>query len=483
MDKTAVILVDTIASSYIKQPLNSKNQSSWEIVREKADLLGFTTYAFSKEDRPGFLAFGGDLYSLLHQMDASLTPASHYLFLHTHMPLVDLGLCRALLKAHVANLADYSFAEHYPAGFAPFVLSHSTFKKLLMLSKGNNAPYDENILEKFIHQDINAYDVEILLAPEDMRFIRDAFVITDKRSFSLVQSLIDLEIKADNLLEVFRDNPALLRPLPTLVNIELTSQADAYPLYSAFPLQNQGKGHMDTETLGKILQELSDWAQNAVVDLSGMGDPALHSHGQGILGQLALYPDFRYFFTSRGSQRVFLEEALSLLPQLTVILSLDAADDPSYQIVWGKGDFHAIEETAATLLEKFPGRVYLQFTRMRENEDSLDAFFQRFRVFKDYLLVNKYNSFCNSLPDRKVVDLSPLTRFPCWKLQRELYIHWDGSVSLCAQDFEKLNVLGKWGEKSLKEIWGEMNLIYLSHWQKQYPGLCKNCDEWYIFNF
>ena len=240
---------------------------------------------------------------------------------------------------------------------------------------------------------------------------------------------------------------------------------------------------MDKSMLGKILEELSDWAQNAVVDFSGLGDPALHPQGLELLKQLEKFSAFRYVLTSRGSQRAFLEGALGLLPQLTVIISLDAADDASYQAVWGKGDFHAIEETAATLLEKFPGRVYLQFTRMRENEEALDAFFQRFRVFKDYLLVSKYNSFCNSLPERKVVDLSPLTRFPCWKLQRELFIHWDGSVSLCSQDFEKLNVLAQWDKKSLKEIWQEMNLIYLSHWQKQYPGLCKNCDEWYIFNF
>ena len=59
-------------------------------------------------------------------------------------------------------------------------------------------------------------------------------------------------------------------------------------------------------------------------------------------------------------------------------------------------------------------------TRMEENEEWIEKFLESWRAFKDRILIQKYNNFCKAFENKKVVDLSPLKRFACWKLQREM---------------------------------------------------------------
>ncbi|HOV62266.1 MAG TPA: SPASM domain-containing protein, partial [Spirochaetia bacterium] len=90
---------------------------------------------------------------------------------------------------------------------------------------------------------------------------------------------------------------------------------------------------------------------------------------------------------------------------------------------------------------------------------------------------------CGLLPERKVTDLSPLMRFPCWHLKRDLSVLLDGTVILCREDIRKDHVLGNILSRPIDEIWRKGDEFYAAHIEKSYHELCRTCDEYYTFNF
>jgi spiro-SPASM protein len=87
------------------------------------------------------------------------------------------------------------------------------------------------------------------------------------------------------------------------------------------------------------------------------------------------------------------------------------------------------------------------------------------------------------LPQRKVTDLSPLDRFPCRHLQRDLSVLLDGTVPLCREDIHKTTVLGNLLTGSLEAIWEKGAPHYRRQLAKNYTAICGKCDEYYTYNF
>jgi spiro-SPASM protein len=87
------------------------------------------------------------------------------------------------------------------------------------------------------------------------------------------------------------------------------------------------------------------------------------------------------------------------------------------------------------------------------------------------------------LPDRKVADLSPLQRFPCWHLKRDMPILIDGTVPLCREDVRAGTRWGNAFDDDLAAIWGRGLELCAAHLSSKYPGICAGCDEYYTYNF
>jgi spiro-SPASM protein len=163
-------------------------------------------------------------------------------------------------------------------------------------------------------------------------------------------------------------------------------------------------------------------------------------------------------------------------------VSLDSEDPGLYESLRGERRDEALA-TVQTLLRLFPGRVYPQAVRMKENEEDLEGFYRHWKKEAGNVIIQKYDHFCGLLPDRRVTDLSPLKRFPCWHLKRDVSVLLDGRVPLCREDLEAENCLGNIFEESLEEIWRRGEPFYRRHLSTEYPPLCVQCDEYYTFNF
>lgn len=61
----------------------------------------------------------------------------------------------------------------------------------------------------------------------------------------------------------------------------------------------------------------------------------------------------------------------------------------------------------------------------------------------------------------------------------------DGDSSFCKQDIDGENSYGNINSESLPEIWNRQKKSFINDYAGNFPEKpqCKDCDEWYTFNF
>ena len=82
------------------------------------------------------------------------------------------------------------------------------------------------------------------------------------------------------------------------------------------------------------------------------------------------------------------------------------------------------------------------------------------------------------LADKKVVDLAPLERIPCFHLRRELYINVDGNVPACMYSRYKSNICDLKVE-SIQKVIEKLRELYKKNTKKDYIDFCSNCNDYY----
>ena len=99
-------------------------------------------------------------------------------------------------------------------------------------------------------------------------------------------------------------------------------------------------------------------------------------------------------------------------------------------------------------------------------------------------LLQKYNSYIGLMPEKRVSDMTPLERFFCWHLRRDLYIRADGNASFCKQDIHSEKIRGNLKTENLDIIWKTTVTDWKNNYCNAYPEKpnCENCDEYYTFN-
>ncbi|MEI6126944.1 MAG: radical SAM protein, partial [Pseudomonadota bacterium] len=73
---------------------------------------------------------------------------------------------------------------------------------------------------------------------------------------------------------------------------------------------------------------------------------------------------------------------------------------------------------------------------------------------------------------------APIRFSPCSYLWSSLHVLWDGTIVACTSDFFGTNILGKFPDKSLKQIWNDapMQQFRKAMLQKVYLSYNKNCE-------
>jgi spiro-SPASM protein len=429
--------------------------------------------------------------SLLEEIAAAAKPFQDVFYFFADCPLLDRELSLRMHASHRRYWADYTFADGYPYGLTPEILTRETVDRLRGMAPADGAPAaDRETLFTVIKKDINSFDIETEVSPVDMRMLRVSLCADTERNYLLLTRLVAKGARdATGVCDILSRNQDLLRTLPAFFPIQIVERCPHACSYCPYPLFGgkilEKPGSMPVDSFTGLVRRISAFAGDAVIDISLWGEPAFHPAILDIARAALSAPGVDLVIETSGvgwQPGVLRQFRDSLERTPTWIVSLDAATEDMYRKLRGDG-FAEANRTAEELLVLFPGRAWVQAVRMKENEQDLDVFYRTWKAKTENVIVQKYDSFAGFLPDRTVADLSPLKRFPCWHLKRDMAILLDGTVPLCREDIRAETPLGNAFREELAAIWDRARDIYRGHVDGRYPALCARCDEYYTYNY
>ena len=436
-------------------------------------------------------------------------------FVFADCPFLDPVLAGALAERHTRFAAEYSYADGFPYGLAPEILSSRTAAILVKILGDDDGPVERDMLFSVIQKDINAFDIETEISQIDHRCHRISLSADSKRNLLLLENFYkaggDKIPQAKDAEQIIEKQPEILRTLPVFYPVQVYGgcpQKCALCPYPLFADVIANKNYMTCEKFELLLDKIIDFSGDAVIDLSLWGDLSLHPEKMKLIEAVLSRRELSLVIETSGIgwKTDELESAASVAKisrnkgngaqnkfpsALSWIVSLDTTDSGRYLQLRGAG-FAEAENCAKKLLSLFPDDCYVQAVRFRGSEDDTQKFY---RYWKDAspkneknIIIQKYDDFCSVLEKKQASDISPVIRQCCWHIMRDFPVLIDGSVPLCREDLaylkgEKEKILGNAFTESLEVIWRKGDKYYREQCKKNYPKLCENCDEYYTYNF
>ena len=447
--------------------------------------------------------------SLLEELSKLSKGEYHIYFAWADCPLLDPCLAKKLFERHLRFSAEYSYADGWPYGLAPEILSPGTAGILANIAGEDNDPVERDSLFAVLQKDINSFDIETEISPVDLRPWRISLSADSPLNLFLMERLINAGLKThEDAEKLVTEKQELLRSLPAFFNIQVSSACPQS--CSICPWPNHGEDikskydFMPKSDFAVLLDKIEAFAGEGIISTSLWGEIALHPEKMELIKMVLERPAFSLIIETAGIGwiRSDLEELSGLAAKaparlshscpspLSWIVSLDAHSPEIYNEIRGNG-FAEANSCAKSLLSLFPGNAYVQAVRLTGNEDDIENFYRSWKseVPGDgkHIIIQKYDDFAGALEKRQASDLSPVKRKPCWHIKRDINILLNGDVPCCREELDALKGRGRiWGnvfKEELSVIWERGSPLYNEHCQSQYNGICKDCDEYYTFNF
>ena len=460
-----------------------------------------------------------DVFPVLTALEEAAEGAAALIYARGDEPFIQADLAKELLETHTRYAAHYTFADGYPAGMSVEVLAPALPGLLKNLAEKQEAQRLEGLtpgwLFTLLQKDINAFDVETMLAPRDMRMLRIELRCNRRSNFVLCRRVAESAVSGHRELTEYLDSHReILRTIPEYFPVQVSATRSQTPVYSgeaaggeegaqagaavgsrsaqvreqpaADPSFIPGAARfLSAGRAAALFDRIADMNPRAVIGLGIWGEPLLNPELEEILEQVSKH---------EALTAVVETAAVDLEPETIVavvsrfrdrvrwIITLDANDPELYEQI--RGDrFERAWKSANALVEQVPEAVWVQAVRMDMNEAHLEHFYRYWKERTGNVIIQKYDWLSGRLPQRKVTDLSPLTRLPCWQNKRELSVLLDGTVPRCREDIDSSYPLGNVYTESLEAIWERGDALHRRHVAGTYPEICEHCDEYYVFTF
>jgi spiro-SPASM protein len=424
-------------------------------------------------------------------------------------PFLCTGLTKTVLDHHLRYVCEYTFADGYAQGLVPVAIDAGALDIVAKLAEKDFAdkPVTAEALFSVIKEDINSFEVETVISPEDLRSHRFDFSCLSKRTLEVCKNLfaaaagqggIDT-LDAVALGRLGANTGSVKRTIPSFYNIQVSAWTPCDSLYSPYTGAFRETRYMNTAKFKALVKDMARLSSEAVVSLSAWGEPLFHPDFAELIAATLAEPGLSLLIETDGALVTpklaaevadiakNAEKRTNGHQPVYWVVALDALDEAKYREIHPlppgvQPDAHTptLEKATAAvdILEAaFPGAVYPQFVRMNENEEQLEPFYRAWKE-RGNLIIQKYDWFCGQLPDRRPADLSPLERNPCWHLLRDMVILADGTVPACRECLYDNPIGNVFAENvistGLEVVWGKGGSPM---------GLCKDCDEYYTFNF
>ena len=428
--------------------------------------------------------------NLLTKLSDACENFDHCFYFYGDTPLLDTTLTTRMVENHYKYFADYTFADGYPYGLTPEILNRHCLSQLIPLALDSSDPVVRDSLFKILQKDINAFDIETEISSVDMRLKRLSLCSDTLINWMQLDRIVKAGGKdAESILAMNDTIEKYTRTLPSYIQIQIAEkcwQSCSYcPYPEIAPHHRESDVHMSVEQVLDLARKIDRFSPGCRISLSLWGDPSAHPDISGILEGILRSTSLKIVIETSGlGWENLLDTRKDLIKsdRIDWIFSLDSVNPRLYKSLRGEGQ-ESVLKTIEGFMKLNSLHTWIQAVRMNENEEDLELFFRSWKEKTENVIIQKYDHFSLFLDQRKVTDLSPVNRFPCWHLKREMSILTDGSVVLCREDIEKKNVLGNVFQQNLQEIWDSAESLFDSHINSVYKGICSNCDEYYTYNF
>lgn len=474
---------------------NKNNQSALQNIKLPNQNLNFT-HIFEEKWTTALLL--EKIAEISDGFDAAI-------FAFADAPFYNLQVTKDLLNNFSKYGAEYCFADGYPLGYAPEILHPESAKILFNLAKENLTPVSPTVLFDVLKTDINSFEIETEIAPKDLRYLRLNLFCDTKRNTLQCTRLFNILKNSPNanLCDIVESQPQIQRTLPAFYALQIAASCPGECSYCPYPNAAFVKygtkpqnctAVMPLDSFENLIEKIADFSDDAVISLSLWGEALNHPNLLEFIKIILKNPKLSILIETCGekintefAQKVFeicqnMGERQNGQKSINWIISLDAIDAEMYKKMHGVDSFSCAINAVNALLPYFTGCVYTQFLRTNQNEHQMEQFYRFWKEKCGNVIIQKYDDFAGILEQKKVADLTPVCRNSCWHLRRDMNILLDGSVPLCKEEILG-GIIGNAFAEPLEEIWKKTEDLYASQLKQNYEGLCKNCDEYYTFNF
>lgn len=437
-------------------------------------------------------------------------------FFFADQPLLDISATERLLKQHLRYAAEYTFADGYPSGLFAEILAAGSAPFLKKLSRDDLSRVERTVLFDTIKKEINSFDIETDVSPVDHRQLRLIFAADSLRNLRLCKSFSDLNV--DNCSALISARRKELYTVPAFYNVQISGRCPYECIYCPYPAMSvNGAGRspgiraterndfMDEGLFSSIVEKIAAYSREAVVSLSLFGEPSYHPRIVDLIAGVLSHPGLSVLIETTGIG--WNSETVAGIHRLAAsahnrtngqepvnwIVSLDAITPENWARLHGcsnrdvpapcTGLFNEAVNFVQHIVPLFPRAVWPQMLRLKDNEEELESFYRFWKEATGSVIIQKHDHFCKTIEDRRVADLSPLERNPCWHLKRDMCIMLDGTVPLCREDVYASMPYGNVSTDTFETIRSRMCTVYEGHCEGNYEGMCADCDEYYTFNF
>jgi spiro-SPASM protein len=476
------------------------------LARTDADFPGITDIQVEKKDF-------WTKRALLEKISELQAGFDFTFFAFADCPFLDPVLAGKIAERHIQGKAEYSYADGFPFGLAPEILSPGTAGILAKILGEDDGQIEKDIIFSVLQKDINAFDIETEISAVDLRSHRINLCADTKRNLLLLKNFIAAANgkipSADEAESIVEKQPQILRTLPAFYPIQVYGGCPQKCAVCPYPqfTDTGRKDFMDSEKFKSLLDKIIAFSGDAVIDLSLWGELSLHPEKLKLIEEVISRHELALIVETSGIgwKNDEVEKCAELcgslgksagarknaLPPLSWIVSMDTCDSQRYTELRGAG-FAEAETFAKKLFSLFPNDSYVQAVRVKGSEDDTEKFYRYWKTAapksEKNIIIQKYDDFCGVLEKKQASDISPVTRQSCWHIMRDLPVLINGDVPLCRENLsvlkgEKKDILGNVFADSLETIWQNGDKYYKEQCVKKYTGLCAGCDEYYTYNF
>ena len=279
--------------------------------------------------------------------------------------------------------------------------------------------------------------------------------------------------------------------LPAAIWIEPTNACNLKCIMCPNSIINQYKrGYMSLDLFKKIIDEAKNFTAYTVLCISG--EPLLHPKFDQMIkiakqNNIATYVSTNCTLLTPALSRKILEAGLDWIN-----FSFDGTTKKVYEGVRVNANFEKSLQNVVNFLKlkkklNAKTRAELQILIMddkgeKDYREHIAGFKSNFKDLPlDYIQTRRPSTWGGFLSGTKKYIPKVLGKVfsPCSYLWGSLHLLWDGRVVACTSDFFGDNVLGKFPEKSLAEIWNDkpMRNFRKAMLEKKYLKYNKNCRD------